>query len=152
MNSKIKIGLIMSVITLIFIVYAISKAHAAPNVGGPMFPGSNISDKVSWHFTTNLVFVTAPNNIFVGPVADDYSNELAQNLGVPLPNGMIKQNWACVREAPTEVAGGGFSCSNGIVSLYSKVTCNDSNSERNVMYIRYDVNDSMLAFVSECQR
>jgi hypothetical protein len=109
------------------------------------------NSKVHWQFTTNLVFITHPNEVMnVGPRVDNYSNDLGQSLGVPLPTDMVKQNWACVREATTWY--GGFKCSNGVVSMYSRVNCINNSSERSVMYIAHEPDDNMLAFVSECVR
>lgn len=113
--------------------------------------GATTNKTIHWEFTTNLVFVAHPDEIMnVGPVADDFSNDSSQNIGVPLPEDMVKQNWACVREAPTKW--GGFKCNNGYVSMYSRVTCETSNSERSVMYIEHVSDGSMLAFVSECKK
>jgi hypothetical protein len=114
----------------------------------------NYADPIAWKFTV----LTDGSLTIHSPGVVDYSHDLEQDLAVSLPIAMIKEGWACVRDAVVNDHDGGFTCKNGQVEISNHVDCFDTSTQRNQMKV-WDTSKSSLApfgaqfvLVAECNR
>lgn len=106
-----------------------------------------------WHFA----LLTDGSDGFVDTGYMDFSKELEQDIAVPLPTQMVKENWSCVRRSIQQdyssTGRGGFHCSNGTLEFWQQVSCDDG--KYNILYLHYhNVNypyGSMVALESSIE-